>query len=608
MNPRSEVYSSTEGSTLTRHRVLLWLATGALGAILCMYEVSGALVHGEFIPADQDSFYHARRILDAIPAPLEMYQFDPRIHSPEGSWITWPWAYDMSMAAIGHFYVSLTGSPQPLSLLAFVAPAWFLVNALLMLGITIRLRLSFPLQTVAMVFHALLPLNRGLHRVGMLDHHFIEYSFVLGTLYVGLGFFSALSYRGRAIALGTLLGMAPAFHNGLFILQLPILLTTAILWYRHQRVPPRSAYALAASLLLVTALFLLPSAPFRLGMFSFYLHSWFHLYIAACTAVLIVAFSRLPYKRQNLFKLLIISGALAMPLASQIAGGSLWVTGQMRELTGISEVESPWHALINGRGETVLYLYSWLFLLLPIVAAGLIMQLWRTCECRADFFAVMTLFGLLLLSSQMRLEYFGSYALILPLCMLANRFGMSRYRHWVVGLLAGLALSALLPAYLGFSSRKTAPGSDMQFAYSIDLFKVLRKVCKENPGVVLADNDDGHIITYYSECSVISNNFIMTPQHERKIAETRELLGMNSESALARRPDIRYILIRRADGILYTQRETCGDQCPENQGLRSELLFDKARIPPRLRVLAESRITVDGNPVPFARLFSVLPK
>ena len=44
---------------------------------------------------------------------------------------------------------------------------------------------------------------------------------------------------------------------------------------------------------------------------------------------------------------------------------------------------------------------------------------------------------------------------------------------------------------------------------------------REEPGIVLADNDAGHYIRYYTECSVIANNFLLTRQHEEKIRRDR---------------------------------------------------------------------------------------
>ena len=103
------------------------------------------------------------------------------------------------------------------------------------------MRLSLPMQALAMLFFIVVPLTQVLHRVGMLDHHYMEHSFVLASLYLGLGWFEDLANRRRAVALAVLLGAAPAFHNGLFILQFPLLLTFACLWALGRPIERRAA-------------------------------------------------------------------------------------------------------------------------------------------------------------------------------------------------------------------------------------------------------------------------------------------------------------------------------------------------------------------------------
>ncbi|MFX9123828.1 hypothetical protein ABTN41_20545, partial [Acinetobacter baumannii] len=63
--------------------------------------------------------------------------------------------------------------------------------------------------------------------------------------------------------LGAWLGAAPAFHNGLFILQVPVLVTLGARWAIGRRENPKAVTFFAASLLGSTLLFLLPSQPFQ---------------------------------------------------------------------------------------------------------------------------------------------------------------------------------------------------------------------------------------------------------------------------------------------------------------------------------------------------------
>src|SRR5690606_20702373 len=87
------------------------------------------------------------------------------------------------------------------------------------------------------------------------------------------------------VSLGLALGASQAFHNGLFILQLMPLACLFILWLRDEAPPARSLLAFSGTLLLSTQLVLLPSEPYRAGIFEFGLLSWFHFLAAFSTAV-----------------------------------------------------------------------------------------------------------------------------------------------------------------------------------------------------------------------------------------------------------------------------------------------------------------------------------
>ena len=96
------------------------------------------------------------------------------------------------------------------------------------------------------------------------------------------------------------MGFAPAFHNGLFILQLLPLGALFILWLRGGTLPRPSLRAFAIALLVATQLVLLPSEPYRQGMFEFGLLSWFHFYVAACTAVTVLFFAHTRFTPRQL--------------------------------------------------------------------------------------------------------------------------------------------------------------------------------------------------------------------------------------------------------------------------------------------------------------------
>lgn len=584
----------------------LWLLTSLLGILLCLQELPGTLAHGQFFPADHDSYYHATRVETALRDGGGVTQFDQRLHAPDGSWVPWPWGYDTLLLGIARAGIALGIANDPMTVLAFVAPLWLLLNQALLLGIARQLGLGFPLQALLLSFNALLLINRGLHRIGMLDHHFVEYSVVLATLWAGLRWARAPDSRREAILLGVVLGIAPALHNSLFVLQLPVLLGLGIARLA-QRAPARAATAaFAATLTGLTALGLLPSEPFRAGEFAFYLHSGFQLYVAATTAALAMALSLM--RRGVPQALLIAAGAglLALPLLGQLSGGGQFLAADFYQLASMSETRSPLAMLAAGDHAVVLELYSGLILLLP---ASLLLLVWACTERRdtaSGFLLVFTLFGSGLLLFQYRLAYFGSFALLLPLCVaaqqLVQRITAAQGRALVAGLV-GIALLALWPSYHHPGPRTTALSGDGSLSTGLLHFANLREACAAAPGTVLADNNDGHYITYFSNCAVIANNFIISSTDEAKLAEVTRLMRSEPGSVLAARPDVRYLLVRRADPHIYRGQQGCGAACPENAGLRAALLFSDA-IPDGLTLISETRAPADGVPVPVIRLFA----
>ena len=77
--------------------VALWVIASLIGIFFATLVVDSAFFEGEYIPMGNDSFYHAARMLDTAVGERGFYQFDNRIHVPDGSWIPWPWAYDYLM-------------------------------------------------------------------------------------------------------------------------------------------------------------------------------------------------------------------------------------------------------------------------------------------------------------------------------------------------------------------------------------------------------------------------------------------------------------------------------------------------------------------------------
>ncbi|MEJ2138417.1 MAG: hypothetical protein P8Y61_03020, partial [Gammaproteobacteria bacterium] len=166
----------------------LWAISSFIAAFVALQFSDAAYEEqtGTWVPVSNDSFYHARRIVDAATTPEGLYQFDAKMHVPEGSWINWPWAYDWSMAQGLKLWLKLNPGGQPMAFLAHVPVYWTFINAALLLGICVMLQLSVPWITMVLLAYAISPLTMLLHGVGIIDHHYIEYTFVLLTVFNGL--------------------------------------------------------------------------------------------------------------------------------------------------------------------------------------------------------------------------------------------------------------------------------------------------------------------------------------------------------------------------------------------------------------------------------------
>lgn len=560
-----------------------------------------------YLPVSHDSFYHARRILDAVADPSAYYQFDPRIHMPDGSWLPWPWAYDRIMAWMTRFGMWLTGTQDPMAVLVVIPPLMSVINVTLIAGISRRLGLSAPLQLLAVVCYALLPLTQGLHGVGILDHHYIEQTFVLLTLYLGLAWFYSNMSSTYGALLGVVLGAATAFHNGLFVLQVPVLLAVGILWLR--KVPEISEPRVAVfplALLIATLLFLLPSEPFRLGYSSFYIHSWFHLYIAGCTS-LIIAYAvkwRFSWHSFGVFLLLVM--LMLAGVSQQINAGVGFVSSDIEELKDIVETESVIAYFQQYGIKALASVYTWLVVLLPVVVLWYLLRLLRSQDPAEIFLSGMLVSGTLLLFAQWRMHYFGSFALFLPLLLLAqNRLNAHVGNKWVIYPVLLLAVgSAYLPAADRLLNNPLV-GRSPEYGLTRAIYTEMDKACKTNPGVVLAGHDDGHYITFHTDCSVIANNFIISPLHSQKIRESDQLLAGTADDIVVNESWIRYVYVNRMDDVFANESE---DKVREaNTGLREELLLPKSDFPEGYTLLSEVLFAYGqgGRPMPLARFFRI---
>jgi len=587
--------------------LMIWLAACAITVFFALILVDSAVIDGFYIPRTNDSLYHARRILDAAVGARGFYEFDERLQVPDGAWISWPWAYDYLMSRVAAFGVWLAPASDPLAVVFYVPVAWILVNAALLLAIFRAIRLPTYMQALGMLCFALSPLTQLLHSVGMLDHHYVEHTFVLLTVWLGIRWCEKLESRGRAIALGVTLGLAPAFHNGLFILQLLPLATLLILWLRGAVLPRISLQSFAIALLVTTQLILLPSEPYRRGMFEFGLLSWFHFYVAACTAVTILFFARTRYTPRRLALLGALCVALIAPLASQILGGAGFLSGSFSILSEISEAQSPYtlYTRTFGPSATLSY-YSWLLFAAPVLAAFFAYRVIRETAAERLYFAMAATFGLLLLLTQFRLHYFGLFALIAgPL--LAIDVLRARFR-WHRGIVFTATFAAVVLAFQPALRERlfnfNLPSSSPDYGSVLPLYLALAPLCAENPGLVLASSDDGSGVVFHTECSVIANNFILRPSDEKHISEIWRLLQLPPEEIVKERPDVKYVLLRARDFLGPVEG---GVGLAQDSAVAQQLLTNKEP-PPNFETIKTVVLKTgpgEGDVAIFARLYRI---
>ena len=590
---------------------VLWFVTSAIAVFIALQLDSAAFVDGRYIPLGNDSFYHARRILDAAIGVRGFYQFDNMIHVPEGSWLTWPWAYDYLLARALAVAVWIRPSIEPMAFLVHVPVAWVFVNMGLLTIIGRQIRIGTVPTAIALLGFALLPLTQTLHGVGIIDHHYIELTFVLATVCSGLRFFSGRNRAVDAITLGIVLGIAPAFHNGLFILQIPVLASVLAQWLRQKAPQMRSLVYLAGPLIVSTLLVCLASAPFRAMQFEFWTLSWFHLYVASCSGICLIFFGWRPVTRQNIGLLLVIAAALVAPIFTKLLSGTAFLAGDLMILEHITEIKSPFARITEPGGiRWVTSYYSWIIILAPLIAGLFAARAWRDDESASVYFSVFVVFGVLLMLTQYRLHPFGAWALLLGGLLLIDdyrkRRGISQLAAAAVSLLI-LAI-AFQPPLKNRLFYNYPPGLSRDYAATRTLFESLASECSDRSGTVLSYNDDGHYIRYHTNCSVISNNFLLTPFHAKKLQEVDRLLQMTPDQLLHAAPQLKYVFVRMYEifepGPNGWQPTPIPAVAARNAPLFVALTFTPD-LPRSFRLIDEVRVQ-DERDFAYARVFQIV--
>jgi asparagine N-glycosylation enzyme membrane subunit Stt3 len=597
---------------------LAWLLIGTIGVFMAMNWATASFTGAEFLPAGNDSFYHARRILDAYENPSTFYEFDPRIHVPEGSWVTWPWLFDYLIARVLRVLMGFSEADNPVEILVYIPVFWSYVTVGLVIAICSALKMSWTSRIIAGLVAALLPLNQALHGVGLVDHHFMEYTFVLLALLGSVRWFSRPSDKGRAAFLGFVLGIAPGFHTALFILQLPVLGIFFLLWLKRWQPGVRSTFCFCLFLLLGSLFVLLPSQAFLHGSFNFYQLSWFQFYIAVLSSFMALYVSRRRANYVNVIALIVLGALALIPVLNQVVLVSNFFSKSVAALDKIEEARSLFSMLSDPNGPVSLFsLYSLFLIAVPFVIAGSLWVLFRYPEPGDASVAVFALFGASMMIAQFRFHYFGSWTLYLPLLLVVDRQLAKKpraARRFGYIALAAVAVIAIIPSakYRLFASYTA--GLDPHYRIARYFMPTLAERCAEKPGAVLSWNDSGHYIRYHTECSVIANNFLLTDQHSEKIKEMESLMSMPLGKVLDERPDIRYLMIyyplvtmRQDDGtktVMNAQQLIAVNQ-PWTLVLMLLNKEDPEQIDTRLEFLQQVVVEGEEGQIVVGRLFEV---
>jgi hypothetical protein len=86
--------------------------------------------------------------------------------------------------------------------------------------------------------------------------------------------------------------------------------------------------------------------------------------------------------------------------------------------------------------------------------------------------------------------------------------------------------------------------------------------------VVLAEPGEGHLVRYFTKCSVISNNFRLTPTDVEKIKESLDLISQPLDFMRQRAPEVKYVIARLVrpnespDPVLFHQLLATGQPRP----------------------------------------------
>ncbi|MEM7765794.1 MAG: hypothetical protein AAF290_17160, partial [Pseudomonadota bacterium] len=392
----------------TRWLVAIWLIFTLVGmSVAYLMRAHATAPDGTIVPMSNDSFYHAERMLDTA-GERGFYEFDDQMHVAEGSWVTWPWAYDWSAGHVLKIGQAISPESQPMAILGWIPVLFIAINMALFIGIAARLGLRPELIAIAALALAFSTALQTLHGFAILDHHFLEFFAYLACTWLLMRWLDAPERPPHAAVLGVLLGIAPALHTSAFILQLLMLITLALLWFRDELPPLSSLRAMAIGLVVGTLVIVGLSEPARDGQFTMTTLSLFHGYVAFASAAAALLLSWRPCSSKQLAIVAVLCALIGVPLIGGLIVGGSFLTGDILLLDQVNEMRSPvMDMLARDQWSTTFSIYSLLILLVPLVLLAFIVALWRRPSPAAVAFFVCGVFGLVMLSLQQRLIYFG---------------------------------------------------------------------------------------------------------------------------------------------------------------------------------------------------------
>lgn len=595
---------------------LSWLSAATLAAFMALNTLPWSHTSDGYVPAGNDSFYHARRILDTVDERTGFYEFDNRIHVPEGSWVVWPWAYDYTLALTTSATMAVTGINEPMTILAYLPLVFTFLNTALLMMVAGALGLSLRWRLLAGIAFALSAVNQSLHGIGILDHHWVELSFILTSVWSAMRWAEQPDRTAYAGATGFVLGIAPAFHVALFALQIPVLLGMVRLWSKSEGPTGRTSLVFSVSLICGLLAMLFGSRAFYEGLWSYYLFSWFHLYIGVCSSVAVIAMASIRCSLRSALVLAFFALATLFPLISEIAGIGGFFGKAVPGLSGIVETQSLVTLLSQNHQYWLRDYFTYLLIFTPLTLIGCIIAYWRNPSPRELIFAAFGLLSLPLFFLQVRFQYFGIAFLILGPLWGAHKVILARpgARNSVIFAVFGLYATALLASVLQRANTGFELGRDPHYAWVHPLMPELADTCKHSPGIVFAAPNEGHFVRFHSDCSVIANNFLLTPQHARKYLEAQKMLQWTPKELRTRRPDVRYVL---ATHRIFKQYHPSGlvtlagaDELARvnaDTPLMTDLLLSSENKFDGFEVIDEVVVEFhDGEAVPYARLFRVV--